>query len=370
MREDFSVEELARPDLADLVPYEPHRWEPGLIKLDANENPYDFPAEVLAGLFAGVDGQTFNRYPDPAAGELRADLARYVGVRPEGVLVGNGSDEMILNLFLAFATGGSVAIATPTFGMYAVHARIAGAVPVAVPRRAGDFAADMATHLRRAREDGVRVTVLCSPNNPTGNATPPEEVAELAAAARGLVVVDEAYGEFGGRSCLPLLAEHPNLVVLKSFSKSFGLAGLRVGYLVARPEVVAQVLKVKQPFNVNTFSQMAARAVLRHLPLFYERIDAIRREREVLRAAMAEIPGVTVHPSEANFLLFRTPLPAGEVHRALMRRGVLVRLLDGPDLPGYLRVTVGRPEENRAFLAALRDVMVARGGPAPEGPGG
>jgi histidinol-phosphate aminotransferase len=364
VREDFSVKALTRPELADLVPYEPHSWKPGLIKLDANENPYDFPAEVLAGLFAGVNGQTFNRYPDPLAGELRADLARYVGARPEEVLVGNGSDELILNLFLAFATGGSVAIATPTFSMYGVHARIAGAVPVAVPRRAGDFAVDTPAHISRARAPEVRVTVLCSPNNPTGNSTPPEEVAELAAAARGLVVVDEAYGEFGGRSCLPLLADHPNLVVLKSFSKSFGLAGLRVGYLVARPEVVAQVLKVKQPFNVNTFSQMAARAVLRHLPLFCERIAAIRREREVLRVAMAEIPGVTVYPSEANFLLFRTPLPAEQVHQGLVRRGVLVRLLDGPDLPGHLRVTVGRPEENRVFLAALREVLAAGDGPA------
>ncbi|MEW5762144.1 MAG: histidinol-phosphate transaminase [Bacillota bacterium] len=347
------IEALVRPALRAMVPYRvpEHR---GVIKLDANENPYPFPPAVQAAVLAAVNGRAFTRYPDGAARELREALARYTGVAPENVLVGNGSDEVILNLLLTFGTGRRVVIAAPTFSMYRLHAVVAGAEPVEVPCRA-DFAVDAAALAAAARE--AAVLILCSPNNPTGNVTPLEVIEELLGNCPGLVVVDEAYAEFAGVSAVELLPRRPRLVLLRTFSKAFGLAGLRVGYMLADADVVEGVWRVKQPFNVNTFSQRAALAVLRHPEPFREQIRAICRDRDALYEELRRVPGVTAFPSRANFILFRTPLPAAEVYEGLLGRGILIRNVDGPLLPGCLRVTVGRPEENARFLAALREVL-------------
>lgn len=346
---------LLRPDLRDLVPYTvPHY--PGYIKLDANENPYDFAPEVLAAVVRRLSGQIFTRYPDPEATELRRRIAAYTGMAPENILAGNGSDELILNLFLSFGGGGRVVITPPTFSMYAIHSRIAGAAVAAVARRE-DFSLDLAALLREARVPGTRVVVVCSPNNPTGNTVPREAVEALAAEAAGLVLLDEAYAEFAGESCCDLVRRYPRLVVLRTFSKAFGLAGLRVGYLVADPAVIAGLLKVKQPFNLNSFSQLAAVTVLEYQPLFRQRMEEIIANREELYRRMKQIGGVEVFPSRANFILFRTPLPAAKVYAGLLARRVLIRNVAGPGLERCLRVTVGTPAENEAFLQALAEVV-------------
>ena len=350
------VEALMRAGLRDLKPYEVPSYDK-VIKLDANENSYDFPRPVMDEINSAIGTQTFNRYPDAEARELRQAISSYAGVDVAGIMVGNGSDELILNLLIAFGSGGRVAIATPTFGMYRIHSIIAGAEPVAVPRKAGDFAVDVPAVCAAAASPETKVTVLCSPNNPTGNLTPLEDVEAVLRAARGLVIVDEAYFEFCEETVLPLLSRYTNLVILRTFSKAFGLAGLRVGYMLADPAVVRAVRRIKQPFNVNIFSQIAARAVLMHLPVFKKRIRAIRRERDRLLPELARMPGVECYPSRANFILFRTPLRAAEVYKGLLSRGILIRNMDGPDLRDCLRVSVGQPEENRRFLQALAEVL-------------
>lgn len=348
------IEALMRPALREMEPYRVPVYE-GVVKLDANENPYPFPAHVREAIFAAIDDHAFTRYPDAGAQALRVALARYAGVQPENVLVGNGSDEIILNVLLTFGTGGRVLIAEPTFSMYRIHSIVAGAEPVGVPRTA-DFAVDTAGLLAAARE-GARIIIVCSPNNPTGNVVSQEEIERLLQEFSGLVVVDEAYAEFAGVSAVGLLSRYSRLVLLRTFSKAFGLAGLRVGYMLAGEDVVRAVWRVKQPFNLNTFSQLAALAVLSAPDIFWERIRSICRARDELYARLAALPGVTAFPSRANFILFRTPLAAEQVYAGLLHRGILIRNVDGPLLPGCLRVTVGQPEENRRFLEALEDVL-------------
>lgn len=349
------ITRLVRRDLLDLVPYAvPHY--PGYVKLDANENPYDFAPEVLAEIFRRVGGQTFVRYPDPLATDLRRALADYTGLTADCILAGNGSDELIITLLLTFGSGGRVIITPPTFSMYQIHARIAGAIPVQAPRRQ-DFSLDMDVLLREAAVPDTKLVIVCSPNNPTGNTVTRAEVEALLEGTEGLVVLDEAYVEFAGESCIGLVARNPRLVVLRTFSKAFGLAGLRVGYLAADPAVASALLKVKQPFNLNAFSQLAAATVLDYLPLFEERIRAIVADREKLMCSMRDLPGVVVFPSQANFILFRTPLPAAAVYEGFLRHRVLIRNVEGPGIERCLRANVGTPAENLAFLKALAAVV-------------
>lgn len=355
MNSSFDAALLVRRDLAGLVPYNPQIYS-GVVRLDANENPYDFPPAILEEIWRNLGKQSFTRYPDPVARDLVRRLEEYTGVPAEGILVGNGSDEAILNLLLTFGTGGKVVIAAPTFSMYEIHAIVAGARPVKVPRKA-DFAVDVSGVITCARDPETRVVFLCSPNNPTGNATPPEEVVAILEQSRALVVVDEAYQEFGGESCLPLLQKYPNLVVLRTFSKAFGLAGLRVGYLLGHPEVVRQLMHTKQPYNLNAFSQLAARIVLAHREEFRQMINQILKDREELYRELASLSGVEVFPTEANFILFRTCLPAERVHRELLSHGVLIRNMHGPGLKECLRVTVGKRDENCLFLEKLKLVV-------------
>lgn len=351
----FDAAALVREDLRTLVPYDAPFY-PDVIKLDANENPYDFPGEVLEKIYREVSCRDFNRYPDAAAARLRERLAAYTGLGPENIMVGNGSDELILNIMLTFGARARFAVATPTFTMYGVHGRIAFCEKIEVPR-SDDFGVDVRAMKQAAARPEVKVVVICTPNNPTGNATPPEDIEDILGSTDSIVVVDEAYGEFGGRSCIPLLDRYPNLVVLRTFSKAFGLAGLRVGYLLAARPVINELLKVKQPYNLNAFSQAAARVVMENPAPFRERIEKILKERDRLFKELSALPGVEAFPTDANFILFRTPLPAARVYNGLLERGVLIRNMDGPALPRCLRVSVGTPGENGIFLEKLAEIL-------------
>ncbi len=344
-----------RPALRDLEPYRVEAHS-DVIKLDANENPYDFPPDVLQDILRRVDGQTFTRYPDADAQVLREAIGEYTGFSAEHISVGNGSDELILNLMLTFAVGGRVLIPVPTFGMYRIHTVIAGGTPVLVGREP-DFSVDAERLLQAANENAAQVIVLCSPNNPTGNTTPLETVERVTAGFDGIVVLDEAYYEFCGRTALSLVNKYANLAVLRTFSKAFGLAGLRVGYMVAQPELIRAVWRVKQPFNVDVFSQSAAAAVLENRHLFQAQVEKLKRDGAALYDRMRALSGIEVFPTEANFILFRTPLEAREVYTALLAQGVLIRDLGGPRLERCLRVSFGRPEENARFLDSLERVV-------------
>ncbi|MDA8210463.1 MAG: histidinol-phosphate transaminase [Clostridia bacterium] len=359
MPETFSIAKVAQPHVRAIQPYEPHLYD-DVIKLDANENPYPFPEEVLKEIYETAAREGFPRYPDPYSTELRAQLENYTGVKAKNILAGNGSDELILSLLLAFGGPGSrVIIPVPTFGMYKMASLMTGAEPVEVPLKE-DYSLDVQRVKAELAKAGSRVVFLCSPNNPTGNRIPDDEVREIcrAAAENAVVILDEAYSEFAGQDSAHLLGEFPNLIILRTFSKAFGLAGLRVGYLLTGDEIIAELLKVKLVYNLNSFSQIAARKVLENREVFRKQLEDILREKQGLRAGLEDIPGVRVFPSEANYFLIRTEKPAEQVHRKLIDQGILVRYLGrGPGLDNCLRISVGTKEENSELLAKLRVIM-------------
>ncbi|MEG6616155.1 histidinol-phosphate transaminase [Peptococcaceae bacterium 1198_IL3148] len=353
-RVKFNPELLMREDLRTLKPYQPHDY-PGTIKLDANENPYPFPQEALAEISAQLKQLAFPRYPDPMAEALRQDIASYVGVQPEQVLMGNGSDELIFNLAMAFGSGGKVVIAGPTFSMYRIHSRIAGAEPVEVPRQQ-DFSINPNVIDMAVKATSARLVMLCSPNNPTGNGTSLQVLEEVLANTNGVVVVDQAYIEFGGEDCVPLLAKYPNLVILRTFSKAFGLAGLRIGYLLADETVVNALLRIKQPYNLNSFSQVAGGVALKYLPHFKDQWQKIIADRDQMITSLSQLPSLKVYPTNANFMLVHTDMDANVLHRKLLEKNILVRNL-GRSLPNHLRISVGTTEENEQLLQATKAII-------------
>jgi histidinol-phosphate aminotransferase len=339
----MDITRLVRPAVRRLKAYEA-REVPARVKLDANESPYGF---ALRSPLPAT-----NRYPDPEARELRKRAAREFGIRRENVLVGNGSDELIYYLVTTF--GGPVLYPTPTFVMYGAIARALGEETVEVPL-SEDFDLDETAMRRAVRERKPRLSFLSTPNNPTGNCFSAGRVLSLIERAPGMVVVDEAYQPFSSeRGFLPLLRDYSNLLILRTLSK-VGLAALRVGFLVGSAEALEQVNKVRLPFNLSAPSQALAVEALGEKRARRAAIRSIVRERGRLMRELRRVPGVTAYPSEANFILFRVP-GAGRVHKGLLKRGVLVRNMEGA-LPGCLRVTVGAPEENGAFLDALKETL-------------
>ena len=347
-------QDLVRPEILALKAY-PVEKSGGMVKLDAMENPYPLPEPLrreLADVLSRVD---LNRYPDPSAPKLRELIARKMGV-PAGmeVLLGNGSDDLIQIVTLTVARPGAVMMYPgPTFVMYAMNATFFGLRAVPVGLR-DDFSLDAGAFAQAVREHKPAVVYLAYPNNPTGVLYPEADVLEIIRACEGLVVLDEAYHAFAQKTFMPRLAEFANLVVMRTVSK-LGLAGIRLGYLAARPEWVEQFNKVRQVYNVNVLTQAAATFMLEHLEVLEEQAARIRGERDALGKGLAALQGATVFPSEANFFLIRVP-DAADTFEALKRQGVLVRNLH-PGLRNCLRVTVGTPDDNRILLSALRESL-------------
>lgn len=349
-----------RPELVGLRPYEAGDAT-GLVKLDANENPHPLPDGVRERIGAAAAALALNRYPDPGAVELRRALAARCGWTPEGLLLGNGSDDLILLLLAACGgPGATLLVPTPTFAMYRHIALTLGWRVREVPLTPA-FALDEAALSRAAGECSPRLSVFASPNNPTGNLFDRDVMERYLVAAGGIVVIDEAYHDFAGVSVVELLKRHTNLVVLQTLSK-IGLAGLRLGILIADPRLARELDKVRLPYNIGSFSQAAARVVLEEPAHLELQIRSILEERGRLTGGLERLPGVTVFPSDANFILLRAPGDSHEIFQGLRRRGVLVRDLGGGSglLQGCLRVTVGTPPENDAFLAALTGILEPR----------
>lgn len=354
----MQISDLAREDIRDMIPYEPHMFS-NVIKLDANENPHLFPEEVRREIFNRVSGDSFTRYPDPMGHQLKSKIAEITGMKPENVVLGNGSDELIQLILQTFGGPGKrVVIPVPTFSMYKIHGQITGTQPVEVPR---DEKFDLVNDnlLPEIKHPDTRVTFIATPNNPTGNSVPLEQICYLVENTDSLVVVDEAYIDFGGETALPLLRKYPNMVILRTFSK-VALAGLRIGYLVAHPDVTRELLKVKQPYNVNAFSQIAAVTVLDFWPSFRRQIEEIISERERLVNQLQKSPGVTVYPSQANFILFRVQESAAKHHQYLLEQNILIRMGLGQThgLEDCLRVTVGTRQENDLFLEKMNKSLI------------
>jgi histidinol-phosphate aminotransferase len=328
------------------------------VRLNTNESPLPPPPEWTERLVEEVRGASWNRYPDRSASELRQALAELHGVRPDQVFCANGSNEVLQSLCLAYGgPGRSVATFEPT---YALHAHIAHLTATAVVegRRRADFSLDLDEVRDVLGAHHPVITFLCSPNNPTGLTEDPTAVRGVLAAAPGLVVVDEAYGQFADWSALTMIDDDVPLVVTRTFSKTWSMAAARLGYLVGPAEVVANLERVALPYHLDALKQAAGRLALEFVGQMEERIGLIVRERQRILAALGSLP-VTAWPSQANFILFRPERRKGdEVWTALLERGVLVRDTSSwPGLHGCLRVTVGTPEENDAFLSSLQEVL-------------
>lgn len=351
----MEIRDLVREDIKNLIPYEPHLYS-NVIKLDANENPHMFPQDVITEMFERLTGDIFTRYPDPGGQELKVKISGITGTEPENIVLGNGSDELIQLIMQTFGGPGKrVIIPVPTFSMYKIHGQITGTEPVEVPRDE-NFGLDMDILLKELKHPDARVAFIATPNNPTGNSVPLEQIEMLARETRALVVADEAYIDFGGETALPLLAKYPNLIILRTLSK-VALAGLRIGYLTAHRDVTKELLKVKQPYNVNAFSQLAASVVLDNWPKFRSQAEEIVTERKRLFEEMEKIPGIKTYPSDANFILFQVPGRANDIHQGLLELGILVRNSPGSThgLDKCLRVTVGTRQENDQFLEKLKN---------------
>jgi histidinol-phosphate aminotransferase len=350
----MSPKDLVRPEILALKAY-PVAGAEGMVKLDAMENPYPLPEKLRRGLAEALARVDVNRYPTPSPQKLREAIARRMGV-PAGmeVLLGNGSDELIQILITALARpGAKMMFPSPTFVMYQMGATFSGMTAVPVPLR-DDFTLDADAFIARMKAEKPALVFIAYPNNPTGVIYPEADVARIIKACPGLVVIDEAYHVFAGKSFMPRLAEFDNLVVIRTVSK-LGLAGIRLGYLAGRPAWVAELDKVRPPYNVSVLTQAAALFMLDHLDVLEEQAARIRGERENLKKDLAALKGVNVYPSEANFFLIRVP-DAPRAYEGLKRQGVLVRNLH-PGLKDCLRVTVGTPDENRILLTALREAL-------------
>ncbi|ABA59224.1 histidinol phosphate aminotransferase apoenzyme [Nitrosococcus oceani ATCC 19707] len=328
-----------------------------LIKLDAMENPYTWSPELIEAWLERLRQVSVNRYPDPQARSLKLRLRQYLAL-PEDMemILGNGSDELIQMVLLAVAgPGRSVVAPEPTFVMYRQIAALLGLQYQGVALRE-DFSLDLPAMLQVIRERVPAVVFIAYPNNPTGNLFSAEELQAIIEASPGLVIVDEAYSVFAGETFMPRLEDYDHLLVMRTLSK-IGLAGLRLGMLMGNPAWIKELEKVRLPYNINQLTQVSAEFALEQPGGLDEQARLICKARAQLQRALQQLPGIQVYPSDANFILFRTPPHQAEaIFTAIKERGVLIKNLSGQGglLTDCLRVTVGTADENHAFLKALK----------------
>ncbi len=328
------------------------------VRLNTNESPFPPPAAWRDAFAAELSRVDWHRYPDRAATELRTGIAALHGVRPDQVFAANGSNEVLQTLLLTFGgPGRTVATFEPTYQLHGHIARLTGAT-VAEGERAEDFTLDLDEVRRVLTVSQPTITFLCSPNNPTGLEEPESNVREVLSLAPGLLVVDEAYGQFAAWSAMGLVDDDVPLVVTRTFSKTWSMAGSRLGYLVGPAWLVDELDKVVLPYHLDAAKQIAGRLAMTFVDEMEDRVQLIVRERERLATAMSAMP-IDVVPSGANFILFRPRRMSGrDVWQGLLDRSVLIRDCSGwPRLRDCLRVTIGTPTENDEFLTALSEVM-------------
>jgi len=345
----MDIRKLVKPNIRSLRAY--HAKEiPCMVKLDANESPYGFRA---------LKSVETNRYPDPQSKSLRELIAKDSKVKPENILCGNGSDELIYYLVTTF--GGPVLYPVPTFSMYGIISQALNQKKIEIPLD-GNFDLDIEKMLQSINRYRPKLIFLSSPNNPTGNRFSTDRILEVIRSSSSpvtshpsLVVVDEAYQPFSGKNeFLPLLGKFKNLVIMRTLSK-IGLAALRLGYLTANNEIIGHVNRVRLPFNVNSLSQAVAIDALKNKKQLRSNIASVISERKRLFNAMKKIGAVTPYPSDANFILFKV-MQADSIYSSLLKKGILVRNLSEV-IDGCLRVTVGTPGENNLFLKTLKQVL-------------
>jgi histidinol-phosphate aminotransferase len=325
------------------------------IKLNQNENPYDLPAAIKDEIARFCRERPFNRYPNFVPEALKAKLSGYFGVPAKGIMVGNGSNEMLLVLMLALLRqGGDVILCQPTFTLYRLLATGLGAVERTVFLK-NDLTFDVKKICEASSQFPRSLMVLCSPNNPTGCALSESDIRAILKAHTGFLVLDQAYVEFGGYSAVPLLAANPNLIIARTFSKAFSGAGLRLGYMLGTPDVMQEISKIKLPYNINFFSEHVAQVLLDNADALRPRVLELCARRDSLFAFLASMPFDAVYPSAANFILLRTKRK-NDLFSFLKKKSILIRdVSQYPMLENCLRVNVGSNDETLAFEAAVRE---------------
>ncbi|MCX7794701.1 MAG: histidinol-phosphate transaminase [Thermodesulfovibrionales bacterium] len=340
------IASLIRKEILDLEGYRPEVIR-ARIKLDANECPYS-PFRSLC--FEGIE---LNRYPDPEAKKLRKELARLWAVKPENILHGNGSDELIY--YLISVAGGPVLYPVPTFSMYGIIGRVLGQKTIEIALDE-NFDIPFEDFKNTIKKEKPGIIFLSSPNNPTGNSFSKDKILSIIKNSGSLVVIDEAYQPYAknGNGFVPYTERYKNLLVMRTLSK-IGLAGIRLGFVIGNREIISELNKARLPYNVNALTQNIAIQALKKREFFKAIIKKIVSEREWLIREMRKINQIMVYQSDANFILFRVDR-AERIYRKLLQKGILIKNLTGV-IPDCLRVTVGKPDENRAFLKALKEVL-------------
>ena len=356
-----SLDQVIRPEILRLLPYHVPSSS-GMIKLDAMENPYSLPETLREEIAQLVTTISANRYPDSNSVSLKASLRETMEI-PMGmdIMLGNGSDEIIQIVALSLARPGAVLMSVePAFVMFRMIATYARMEYIGIPLTA-NFSLDLDLMLTAITKYQPAVIFIAYPNNPTGNLFDAEAVTRIIESAPGVVVVDEAYHAFADASFMDKLSEYPNLLLMRTLSK-LGLAGLRLGLLAGRSELLIQLEKVRLPYNVGVLTQEVVRKILQYPDILQQQADAIKAERVVMSKYLNVLDGVKAFPSDANFILFRVS-KAGQVFSELKKGNILIKNLDGshPLLKNCLRVTIGTPDENKQFLRVLQECIMRLG---------
>ena len=353
----MNLKNLIRKEILSQMAY-PAEAPSCKIKLDANENPFMLPTSLKESIFEAMKKIDLNRYPEPGSHRLRDRFAGYYGVEGDMLMIGNGSDELIHILCTAL-TGQTldVIIPVPTFAMYSISALNNGHRVIGVPLDAS-FDLDLNAILRHLAQTKAHPLIFLGyPNNPTGNCFNQQKIEAIIEQSTGIVVVDEAYSPFSGKTFLPFLNRYENLVILRTLSK-VGLAAMRIGFLIGPASLIHELDKVRLPYNLNALSQVAAAFYLDNKATFLKQTEEIISMREELLEALKEMEGVYPYPSEANFILFSCDFDVDSVYNNLMEKDILIKNFNAPGITrNCMRVTVGNYEENEKFLAALKDIL-------------
>lgn len=354
------IESLVRPEIRSFIPYNANQI-PFRVKLDANESPFDLPEAVrqkLSRYF--LEDPELNLYPDTDSIQLRNTVGEHWKVPPEGVVIGTGSDQLIQLLINVFVgKNDKVLCPVPSFSMYSLAATIAGGTPVEfILDKENNYAYDTDRFIEAANRENAKVVFLCTPNNPTGGTVPEEDVVKiLEGCRRSIVVVDEAYAEFSGETAIPLVSKYENLVILRTFSKAYGLAGIRCGYSISGKEIADQLNKVRPPYNISALSQKVAELVLKESAEIQKNIETILAEREYLASELSKLEGVHIYPSKANFLLVKVR-DGKDLNVKLVEKGILVRFFgSSPLLENCLRISVGTREQNEILVREWKSIL-------------
>ncbi|ABN54081.1 MAG TPA: histidinol-phosphate transaminase [Hungateiclostridium thermocellum] len=354
------IKDLVRPELQKLVPYVSHQV-PYRIKLDANESPFELPESIrkkLADYF--LKGPGLNIYPDNESVELRKTIAKYWNVDADEVIVGTGSNQLIQLIITVFVgKGEKVLYPWPTFSMYKINTLIAGGEPVAFPLdKEKDFVLDTDKFIEAVKTENAKVVFLCNPNNPTGGLVPLEHIEKIVKECKSsIIVVDEAYAEFCPQSVIPLVKKYENLVVLRTFSKAYLLAGARCGYSISGIEIANEINKVRPTYNVSSLTQLIAKMVFEEQEEMQKMIRYLIEQRGELEKSLKKIKDVCIYPSHANYILVKVP-EAEMISKELQKRGILIRSFpNDPVLYDCIRITVGTKEQNDIFLEEFSDII-------------